>query len=157
MNKKIYKSSIEFQYNKNKALLFSLPSLALLITLCFTMLSLKGNLFIIINIIIVVALLLYSLIPLRLIFNILKQIKNCDKYLITNAFVYYDDGTYKLTYRLMNQTLIVTTSSTLINYLKKTKRKAESELYFIICYDENIPEEIMLIKEIQGKADLIKN
>lgn len=157
MNKKIYKSSIEFQYNKSKALLFSLPSLALLITLCFTMLSLKGNLFIIINIIIVVALLLYSLIPLSLILNILKQIKNCDKYLITNAFVYYDDGTYKLNYRLMNQTLIVTTSSTLINYLKKTKRKADSELYFIIFYDENSPETVILIKEIQGKADLIKN
>lgn len=157
MNKKIYKSSIEYQYNKSKALLFSLPSLALLITLCFTMLSLKGNLFITINIVIVVVLLLYSSIPLRLITNIIKQIKNCEKYLIANAFVYYDADTYKLTYRLMDQTSIVTSSSTLTNYLKRTKRKADSELYFIVFYDENSPETVILIKEIQGKADLIKN
>ncbi len=157
MNKKIYKSSIEYQYNKTKALLFSLPSIAILITLFFAIIYLKNELFIIINSVLLIILLIYSLIPFRIIFNIIKQIKNCDKYLIANAYVYYDDDTYKLTYHLLDQTIIVTTSIILINYLKKTKRKADSELYFIIFYDENSPETVILIKEIQGKADLIKN
>lgn len=157
MNKNIYKSSIEYQYNKTKALLFSLPSIAILITLFFTIIYLKNELFIIVNSALLIILLIYSLIPFYLVFNIIKQIKNCDKYLIANAYVYYDDDTYKLTYRLLDQTIIVTTSIILINYLKKTKRKADSELYFIIFYDENSPETVILIKEIQGKADLIKN